>query len=245
MKISLAQIRPEPGNFNLNLEKHLSFIRNAANLGTHLIAFPELSLTGYEPGLARELATGPDDESFRPLQQLCNELNITTCAGMPIVGQNTLQIAMLIFRAFHPKRVYVKKYLHPDEEPFFAAGESYLGFLGPEEKIAPAICYELSVPEHSERAHRLGAKFYLASVAKNQKGVVNAFTQLEDIARRYQMTTLMSNCTGPFDGDLAAGSSAVWHSNGELLAQLGESEEGIICFDTLAAPHQSTTKIRL
>ena len=98
MKISLAQIQPEAGNFDRNLKKHLYFIRRAAENEASLIAFPELSLTGYEPGLARQSATSPDDIRFQPIQQICDDRTIWVCAGMPIKSMDAIQIGMIIFQ---------------------------------------------------------------------------------------------------------------------------------------------------
>ena len=47
MKIAIAQINPYLGDLNKNLEKHISFCREAIKNKADLILFPELSLTGY------------------------------------------------------------------------------------------------------------------------------------------------------------------------------------------------------
>ena len=53
MKIGIAQIKPLKGDIERNLDKHLKFINNALEKQPDLLMFPELSLTGYEPELAR------------------------------------------------------------------------------------------------------------------------------------------------------------------------------------------------
>jgi len=70
MKIGLAQIRPVKGNIDANLEAHRRFITKASLYGSDLIVFPELSLTGYEPGLARALAQEEDSSVLKTLQKL-------------------------------------------------------------------------------------------------------------------------------------------------------------------------------
>jgi predicted amidohydrolase len=50
MRIGAAQLRPVAGDVASNLAKHLELIDVAAALGADLVYFPELSLTGYEPG---------------------------------------------------------------------------------------------------------------------------------------------------------------------------------------------------
>lgn len=67
MKISIAQIEPVKGDIERNLARHLLFIEAALEKKADFIMFPELSLTGYEPELAEELATDAGDERLAPL----------------------------------------------------------------------------------------------------------------------------------------------------------------------------------
>ena len=57
--------------------------------------------------------------------------------------------------------------------------------------LALAICYELSVREHTERAVKSGADMYIASVAKFADGVAKALNRLADIAKTYSMPVFM------------------------------------------------------
>ncbi|CAD0299471.1 nitrilase-related carbon-nitrogen hydrolase [Xanthomonas hortorum] len=52
MKLIAAQISSIPGEIGKNISKHLDVIRLAASKDADVLIFPELSLTGYEPGLA-------------------------------------------------------------------------------------------------------------------------------------------------------------------------------------------------
>ncbi len=47
LRIALAQINTRLGDLQANLDKHLSYIKDAKNQGADLLVFPELSLTGY------------------------------------------------------------------------------------------------------------------------------------------------------------------------------------------------------
>ena len=47
MKVAIAQIEPVLGDISANLKLHISRIEEAIGLGSRLILFPELSLTGY------------------------------------------------------------------------------------------------------------------------------------------------------------------------------------------------------
>jgi predicted amidohydrolase len=49
------------GDIQRNIEHHKNFIALAGSYGVDTVIFPELSLTGYEPALAKALATHTDD----------------------------------------------------------------------------------------------------------------------------------------------------------------------------------------
>ena len=54
MKICVAQTRPLKGDIKGNIENHKKLIASAVSHQADLIIFPELSLTGYEPGLGKK-----------------------------------------------------------------------------------------------------------------------------------------------------------------------------------------------
>lgn len=45
--VALAQIATCPGQFQRNLDRHLEMVAKALEAGAHLVAFPELSVSGY------------------------------------------------------------------------------------------------------------------------------------------------------------------------------------------------------
>ena len=100
------------------------------------------------------------------------------------------------------------------------------------QKIALAICYEISIPEHAEKAFQNGAQIYIASVAKFKSGINKAKTELANIAKRYSMNVLMANCIGMADGAECAGKTAVWNKEGGMICELNELNEGLLIFDT-------------
>jgi predicted amidohydrolase len=197
-----------------------------------MIIFPELSLTGYEPELANALATNKDDERFHQLQQVSDERNIVIGAGMPVRSDEGILIGMIIFRPHQSRQTYFKQYLHPDEEPWFTKGPSQKVLEGVNDHLALAICYEISVSKHAERAQENGAKIYIASVAKTVACMEKAFDTLAVTAKKYSMIVLVSNCVGECEGQKAGGRSAIWNDKGALLEQLNDKDEGIIIFDT-------------
>jgi predicted amidohydrolase len=232
MKISVAQTRPIKGDIQRNTEAHFLLIDRAAVLGADMIIFPELSITGYEPTLAKSLATDVNDVRLNPFQEISNALNMVICMGVPLKAGHTISISMIVFQPNKPRTVYSKSYLHPDEDPYFMSVKGISGLTIKKMHIAFAICYEVSVPAHAAGANQEGATIYIASVAKSVEGVDKAANRLSQIAKEYSMTVLMSNFIGHCDNFDCGGKSSVWNEKGELIAQLDDHSEGILVFDT-------------
>lgn len=232
MKIGVAQTRPARGDIPANIAHHKKLIGLAILHAADLIIFPELSLTGYEPKLAKELAIDPDDPWLEDFQKISDAKDIMIGVGMPVRSEAGILIGMFLFQPHRSRQLYTKQYLHADEEPYFVNGRQSVFLSGGGNRIAPAICYELSVPEHAENAFRNGANIYMASVAKTAAGVVKAAETLSGIADRYAMTVLMSNCVGPCDDFESGGKTAVWYQGGILAGQLDDTHEGILVMDT-------------
>lgn len=203
----------------------------AVSKAADVIIFPELSITGYEPALSKQLAIHQNDNRFDVFQELSDNNQVTIGVGAPVRNSAGISISMLLFQPLQPRSIYSKKYLHSDEEPYFVSGQNTTKLLG-DTGIALAICYELSVPEHSQNASKNGAEVYIASVAKSSDGVDKAMKILSGIASKYSMTVLMSNCIGYSDNFESGGRSCILDNNGKLLAELNETDEGLLILDT-------------
>lgn len=235
MIFAAAQTRPVKGNLSANLQQHENFIRKAQSLGADMIVFPELSLTGYEPALATELATTKEDTAFNGLQALSDQFKMVIAAGMPLRETEGISINLLIFQPHFPRQAYTKQFLHIDEIPFFSSKESSIEWQYASPEIALAICYEMHVPQHAEKVIKNTTDIYIASVAKTATGMDNGEIVLEKFARDRGIFCLLSNCIGPNDNFIGDGRSAVWSPGGERLAQLPSDCEGLVLLDTSAS----------
>jgi predicted amidohydrolase len=232
MKICIAQTRPIKGNVSTNIEAHRRFIDLALSNHAEAIYFSELSLTGYEPELARELATNQNDGRLDIFQQISDNNHIIIGLGLPTIAESHIRISMIIFEPNKPRQTYSKQLLHSDEIPYFDQGSHQVIIKTRDTSIAPAICYESLQTTHAEAAYQLGANVYVASVAKSAQGIEKAFNHYPVVAKQYGMPVLMANCVGFCDNFLSAGHSSVWTKEGKLVGQLNDTTEGIIIFDT-------------
>ena len=56
MRIAVAQTKPVKGDMQHNVDQHKKLIAVAIANKADLVIFPELSITGYEPALAKDLS---------------------------------------------------------------------------------------------------------------------------------------------------------------------------------------------
>ena len=234
MKICMAQIGSAAGNVLESIRHHERFIERAASLGADAIFFPELSLTGYEPRLAKELAMSVQDERFKVFQEIADRHSITIGIGIPMSRPEGVAIGMMIVQPGKPRQSYAKQFLHADEVPYFVAGVQGMVLDMHGHKVAPAICYESLLFNHSDDAIRNGADIYLASVAKSARGVEKAFAHYQQLAQRHRILVLMANCIGPSDDFVGDGHTAVWDRHGARVAQLDGIKEGLLIYDTVS-----------
>jgi predicted amidohydrolase len=230
MHIALAQTRPTAGDVATNIRDHIRLVEYAINHQAEYIFFPELSVTGYEPTLAKKLAMRIDDDRLDVFQELSDKHRITICVGAPTQQRSGVCISMIIFQPQQSRSAYFKKYLHADEEPFFVPGENSFATIGDVEKISLAICYEISIDEHHHNAIKHDTIVYLASVAKSEKGTDAAYARLSAIAKSNSVKTAMVNCVGINDGVDCAGRSAVWNNDGSILFEATADGDQVLLF---------------
>ncbi|MCO1623105.1 carbon-nitrogen hydrolase family protein [Pseudomonas putida] len=235
MKLCAVQLASLKGDLPANLQRHLVCIEQAAALGAELVVFPELSLTGYEPSVARQATLPVTSARLDPLQAACDRLGITVAVGLPLPTPDGIRIGMPIFCPGAPRQAYAKQRLHDDELPYFTPGDQALLLEVGEHRVAPAICYESMFLAHAAVARERGADLYLVSVAKTAKGIREGYAHYPEVARELGMPVLMANCVGPADTFIGAGGSAAWDSQGQLLASLDDHSEGLIVLDTRSA----------
>jgi len=232
MKIGLAQTQSSKGEVQKNIQNHLRIIERAIESNVDLILFPELSITGYEPELAKGLACESNDSIFHPFQELADKNNIIIGIGMPLKAIDGVNISMLIFQPFKERLVYSKSILHDDELPYFLSGKSQPILEVQGKKIALGICYETLQRGHFVKAVESDADIYIASVAKPDRGVSKAHIHFPFMAKEFNIPVLMVNSVGYCDNFLSNGTSSIWNEKGELMEHLDSKNQGLLIYNT-------------
>lgn len=226
--IAAAQIASVRGDVSTNIETHARAIRFAAQHGVRVLVFPELSLTGYEPTLAAELAFTVDDSRLAPLAALACEHHLTFIAGAPLAAQPRPQLGALVFSETGELSRYSKIHLHAGEEAYFAPGATPLVLPRDPHKIGVAICADLTHASHPRACAALGADIYAAGVCLTHRGYDADAELMKAHAARHRMLAIMANYNRPTGGYDVAGKSAVWSPAGRRLAWADRSADALV-----------------
>ena len=232
MRICAAQLQPDKGDVESNIEKHLTFLALANQNNIDVMFFPELSLTGYEPELASELVLAAEDSRLDVFQRVADDSSMTILVGAPTPAVEGVHISLIIFSPHQNRQVYAKRELHVDEYPYFVPGSLFHKFEVDGMALVPAICYESMLENNILEAKLAGADIYLASVAKHQNGVERGNIHYANMADKHAMTVLMANCIGSCDSFIAFGNSAVWERGKGRLTGLDHQQQGMVIYDT-------------
>lgn len=227
MKVAVAQISSVKGDIKVNISTHLRVIETASKLGIDFVVFPELSLTGYEPELASELAFSEDYKRLLPLIKSAASSKIHIGIGAPILSCGLPYLGLFII---HPTSViesYKKIHLHPGEENFFRNGEQHHLLEIEGVKIANAICADTNQVGHAKTCVDLGANVYMAGVLISKNGYDADTATLKTCSQEHGILVAMANYNKT-TGDLAAvGKSAIWFK-GELLASANTTQSALV-----------------
>ena len=238
--IAVAQTCPVAGDVEANLAEHVRLARLAAREGARLLVFPELSLTGYEIGLAEALAFSEQDRRLAPLVEEAARLSMILVVGAPVRIGARLYIGAFILSPDRTIEIYTKHHLGafsesarrdgivpPAEATVFAPGDrDPLIRLG-SEVAAIAVCADVGRPSHAAHAARRGARIYLASMFVIPSDLAGDLEKLESRARGHGMVVAFANFGGASGGLVSGGRSSIWSPTGDRLVRLESSGAGL------------------
>ncbi len=239
--LAVAQTTPVRGDVAANTEQHLRLAELAARERPDVLLFPELSLTGYEIDVGRELAFSPGDARLPPLLDAARVHEMTIVAGAPWWREARLHIAALVISPDGAVDVYTKHRLGafssraacdgevpPAEATVFDPGDvNPLVALPGGERAAIAVCADIGRPGHVGNAVARGATVLLASMFAIRSDISDESAKLAAFAREYRIAVAFANFGSPSGGLAAAGRSAIWNEQGMVIAELPATGAGV------------------
>ncbi len=244
-KIGLAQIHSLLGDVEENLTKHLEYIDKARSLGVDILAFPELSLTGY---LLRDLAYELSDKCLKTLKEIEKaSKDISVLVGLveePRFGIYRNSIAVISdgeLKGFIPK-LYLPSYGLFEESRYFKEGDikDVKIFEHKGLKFGVVICEDAWHPEPIELIARLGADLVFINASSPLRGLysrgdtfIEKIWEAINITRAVENTVYIAftNRVGVEDEEYFWGGSMVVSPDGEILARGKKLEEDLIMAD--------------
>ncbi len=217
-KIAAAQIASVRGDIDANIRTHLKVVEKAGALNVSYIFFPELSLTGYELDLAKSLALDPDDKRLHPIGAAAIKNNMHIVVGAPLKNGPLPALGAIIFCPDGSVGTYSKINVHESEEKYFCRGKDYSIVKAHDQKIANAICADLTVPEHVNTCIKSGATIYAAGAFISPAGYHRDEEMLQRYAAENDILVMLANYPQTPERMDSAGKSTAWFGSQKILS---------------------------
>ncbi|WP_405766455.1 NAD+ synthase [Actinacidiphila glaucinigra] len=264
LRLALNQIDSTVGDLAGNAESVVRWTRHAAEQGAHLVAFPEMALTGY-PVEDLALRSSFVEASRAALEALAERLAAEGFGELPVVvgyldrsekaqprygqpaGSPRNAAAVL-----HGGKVVLKFAKHHlpnygvfDEFRYFVPGDTLPVVRVHGVDVALAICEDLWQDGGRVPAARTAGAGLLLSVNASPYEVAKDDTRLDLVRKRAQeagCTLAYLAMIGGQDELVFDGDSIVVSEDGEVIARAPQFEEGCVLVD-LDLPAADTTKV--
>lgn len=239
LRVAIAQMHPELGNLQANLDKLEGFVERAVADGVDLLVTPELALTGYPVGAwfssASISAASPE---FALLKELSHRMPMIVGLIEETEEVEFFNSAVYLHdgRVQHlHRKIYLPTYREFDERRYFMAGWTASAFETPWCRMGVLICgdaWHLSLPYLL--AHD-GADVIVVLAASSVTGLTSAIStrdSWERMNRSYALTlsnfVVFTNLVGKIGGSEFWGGSHVVLPDGRILDQAGFEDEELL-----------------
>jgi predicted amidohydrolase len=231
-------------NIDANTDKIIQALKQSAYSNIDIVAFPEMSLTGYSPELLAD-----DDlnlkirKAITKIEKAADHFGVAAIIGHPYRNPRKkvrplYNRATAILPGNHAMQFCDK--IHPveEEQRYFSAGKAPLLLTFKQNKIGVIICRDQNYPEIARDLVNQGARFlYILSAHyyspktarwKVEKNRAIPITR----AVENKVHVLMSNSVGAHLGMISLGNSIIVDPDGAVVVSAGESEEALLSVST-------------
>lgn len=234
MKAGVAQISlcHEIGT---NVEKILSHLKSAANLGLDFVCFPECSLTGYKRDFDtvnwREVAEGLDR-----LQVVVAREDIMVAVGTPFAEAGKLYNAAIVISAKDRLKCF-KKHLTEFDKLYFARGKGTLSFQVKGVDCGLLICRDQNDPRLAGQYAKAGARvvfllaahYYPPAEARRKVDKNRALPIARAVENGFFVAK--ANAVGSQGDYVSLGRSMIIDPEGSVVCEADEKEEKLLHYD--------------
>jgi len=235
MKLALVQFNPVVGDLVANANQIIEFCHQASQQSADAIVFPELAITGYPP---EDLLLRDDfiQRVEKELQRIADsEPSLSIIIGYPEKAEDGLFNSAAVLQGGTLVANYRKQQLPNygvfDEKRYFQAGSHASVFKLCGETIGLSICEDIWTPVVCEQLKQAGASLIVnlnASPFELNKAQSREQVLQERVAET-GLPIVYVNQVGGQDELVFDGASFVMNSEGEMIQNIAEFEEGL-CF---------------
>jgi predicted amidohydrolase len=231
--VAAVQFSPVLGEVGRNLETMLGRLREAADAGARLVAFPECALTGYvfadraEALAVAEPVPGP---SVRRLAEACAELGVAAAFGMlERDGDRLFNACTLVgpgglvgsYRKIHLPLMGVDRFAEPGDRPLGVVEVAGL-------RVGLHVCYDGTFPEVGRVLALQGADLLILPTNFPKGAEALAEHLMATRAVENTVYAMAVNRVGEERGARFIGRSSIHAPSGETLARAGADSEEVL-----------------
>lgn len=234
LRIAMAQINPTVGDLLGNTKKILEFINRAVELDIDIIAFPELSVTGYPP---EDLLLKPQfvKDNIAHLKKIAKKTKgITAIVGFVDSIEDIYNAAAVIHNGevadvYH--KMFLPNYGVFDEERYFQAGVTPLNIVLNGITIGIGICEDIWYPEGPARIQAIAGAEVIVNINASPYHMGKVKFREEMLAARASDNGVIiayNNMAGGQDELVFDGQGMILDEKGNVIARGKAFEEDLI-----------------
>lgn len=239
LRIALGQINATVGDIERNAEKIAEGIERALEVRADIVAFPELSVTGYPP---EDLLFKPHfiAKNIEAVHELAKRVPKSLVAVVGFVDEDSdIFNAAAVLHDGEVVAIYRKHYLPRygvfDEQSYFQRGDEALVLVLNDACVGITICEDIWYPEGPARAEALeGDAHILLNISSSpyHMGKLNWRERMLSVrANDHLAAVAYVNLVGGQDELVFDGASLVVNEQGEVLARGKQFEEDFVVAD--------------
>jgi NAD+ synthase (glutamine-hydrolysing) len=238
MKVALAQINTVVGDVGGNVEKASGALRQAVDGGADLVAFPELTMTGYPP---EDLLLRPSfiKDNLDALEEFAGRVPEGVAAAIGFVDLNgDLYNACAVVSGGEVLHRYHKSYLPNygvfDENRYFREGSGAPLLKLGSALVGLSVCEDIWYPGGPPREQALAGAGVLLNVSASPYHRLKGASRERMLGVRasdYGCYVVFCNLIGGQDELVFDGRSAVFDPDGHVIARARQFEEDLLFVD--------------
>ena len=236
-RIALAQINSTVGDLVGNEAKIVDGIARAKEAGAELVAFPELTVTGYPP---EDLLLKPSfvTANLEVIERIAKVTQgITAIVGFVDEGVDLYNAAAVLHDgelAAVPHKIYVPNYSVFDEDRYFGAGEAPLLVSLGEVTLGISICEDIWYPAGPLDLQALAGAQLAVNISASPYHAGKGAARERMLATRAADSVVFvafCNLVGGQDELVFDGGSTVFDERGDLVARGRQFAEDMVVAD--------------